>query len=67
MEDIVKIDADLCTGCGICVAMCPRLILDIDPETGVCIVTDQDKCDLAGGCEFQCPTGAITIRQPVRK
>ena len=67
MEDTVKIDPDLCTGCGVCVAMCPRQILDIDPVSGLCIVTDQAKCDLAGGCEFQCPTGAITVRQPARK
>jgi 2-oxoglutarate ferredoxin oxidoreductase subunit delta len=67
MEDNVKIDADLCTGCGVCTLMCPRGILEMDSETGVCKVTDQDKCDLAGGCEFQCPTGAITVRQPGRK
>lgn len=67
MEDRVKIDTDLCTGCGVCVAMCPRQILDIDPETGVCRVIDQSKCDLLGGCEFQCPTGAITVRQPAAR
>ena len=67
MEENVKIDSDLCTGCGVCVAMCPRGILDMDPETGLCKVTDQGKCDLAGGCEFQCPTGAITVRQPARR
>jgi 2-oxoglutarate ferredoxin oxidoreductase subunit delta len=67
MEDKVKIDPDLCTGCGICVSMCPKHILDIDPESGLCIVTDQDKCDLLGGCEFACPTGAITLKQPARR
>lgn len=61
MKDKVRIDADLCNGCGVCVAMCPRQILEIDPATELCKVTDQDRCDLLGGCEFQCPTGAITI------
>lgn len=61
MEDKVKIDSDLCNGCGVCVAMCPRQILEIDPATELCKVTDQDRCDLLGGCQFQCPTGAITI------
>lgn len=61
MAEKVKIDQDLCTGCGICVAMCPRHILEIDPQSDLCLVTDPDKCDQLGGCEFQCPTGAITV------
>jgi 2-oxoglutarate ferredoxin oxidoreductase subunit delta len=61
LADKVTIEQDLCTGCGICVAMCPRQILEIDPETDTCRVTDPDKCDQLGGCEFQCPTGAITV------
>ena len=64
MEDKVIIDPELCTGCGVCVVMCPRQILEVDADTGVCKVTDQSKCDLLGGCEFQCPTGAISVRRP---
>lgn len=61
MADKVTIEQNLCTGCGICVAMCPKQILGIDPESDLCRVTDPDKCDQLGGCEFQCPTGAITV------
>jgi 2-oxoglutarate ferredoxin oxidoreductase subunit delta len=60
----VRIDEALCNGCESCVAMCPRGILEIDQSSGVCRVTDDDKCDQAGGCEFACPTGAITINRP---
>lgn len=61
MTEKVTIDQDLCTGCGVCVAMCPRQILELDPATDLCRVTDPDQCDQLGGCEFQCPAGAITV------
>jgi 2-oxoglutarate ferredoxin oxidoreductase subunit delta len=67
LEDKVIIDPDLCTGCGVCAVMCPKKILEIDPDSGLCKVINQNECDLLGGCEFQCPTGAITIQQPAEK
>jgi 2-oxoglutarate ferredoxin oxidoreductase subunit delta len=58
---VVKIDKDLCTGCGICVNMCPRSILFIDEKSGKCGVTDHSKCDRLRGCEHACPVKAIKI------
>jgi NAD-dependent dihydropyrimidine dehydrogenase PreA subunit len=58
----VIIDSERCIGCGACVRICPRQILYIDEQTGVCDVTDQTKCDRLRGCEFICPTQAIKVR-----
>lgn len=58
---VVEIDREACTGCGLCVAMCPRRILYIDKGDGKCGVTDGNKCDRLGGCERACPANAIKI------
>ena len=59
---VVDINEDSCTGCGICVSMCPRGILYLDKKTKKCGVTDENKCDRLAGCERACPTNAIKIR-----
>jgi Fe-S-cluster-containing hydrogenase component 2 len=61
MTEIVSINKELCTGCGTCVAICPRGILFIDDKSGVCGVTDQSKCDRRAGCVWMCPAGAIKV------
>jgi len=60
MNQVVNINKDLCTGCGVCVKICPPKILYLD-EDGVCEVKDERLCDRLRGCERKCPTGAITI------
>lgn len=61
MNKIVLLDAELCTGCGACVQLCPKKILRIDGRTGKCQCDQEDKCDRLRGCERVCPTGAILI------
>lgn len=59
---IVLIDEDKCTGCGICVSMCPKQILYLDKDSGKCRVTDEKKCDRLAGCERACAAEAIKIK-----
>jgi 2-oxoglutarate ferredoxin oxidoreductase subunit delta len=61
MNKIVLIDEALCTGCGACVALCPKKILFLDETDNVCRVSDESRCDRLRGCERVCPTGAIRI------
>ena len=60
MNKIVKINNELCIGCGKCVSLCPKQILLID-NNNKCIVTNESKCDRLGGCQRVCPTDAIEI------
>lgn len=59
MNKIVLIHEIKCTGCALCVEMCPVNILYIDK--GVCKVTDENLCDRLKGCEMICPASAIKI------
>ncbi|MFA5005341.1 MAG: 4Fe-4S dicluster domain-containing protein [Candidatus Omnitrophota bacterium] len=61
MNKIVIIDEDLCVGCGVCVALCPKKILYIDRKSEKCKVNDELKCDRLRGCEKACPVSAIKI------
>ena len=60
VKEVVKIDEQLCIGCGDCVDMCPQKILYIDDD-GICRVTDHQKCDRLRSCERICTAEAIKI------
>ena len=56
---IIKIDEDLCNGCGICVDACHEgAIQMID---GKAKLVSESYCDGLGDCLPECPTGAITM------
>lgn len=61
MNAIVLIDEAACTGCGLCVKICPKGILSISETTGTCVVSDEQACDRLRGCQRKCPAGAIKI------
>lgn len=59
----VKVDAELCTGCGLCVEACPEVFEMSDDDLAVVIVDEvpadaQDTCREAAE---DCPTEAITV------
>jgi ferredoxin len=51
------IDHDRCTGCGLCVAVCPHRALALADQHA--IVARPERCDYAGYCEHICPAQAI--------
>jgi Na+-translocating ferredoxin:NAD+ oxidoreductase RNF subunit RnfB len=60
-RQIVRIDADLCNGCGVCVSPCAEgAIVVVD---GKAKVVREELCDGAGFCLGVCPTGALTIEE----
>lgn len=60
-RQIVRIDEDLCTGCGVCVSPCAEgAIVIVD---GKAKVVREELCDGAGFCLGVCPTGALTIEE----
>jgi len=58
-RDILKIDEELCTGCGLCVPNCHEGALQI--IDGKVRLVSELMCDGLGACIGYCPEGAISI------
>ncbi len=58
-RQIVRIDEDLCNGCGVCVIPCAEGAITL--VDGKARVVDEALCDGAGFCIPMCPTGALTV------
>lgn len=61
IRDIVKIDEELCDGCGNCVPGCHEGALQI--IDGKARLVSDLMCDGLGACIGECPQGAITIEK----
>lgn len=58
---IIKIDQDLCDGCGLCLPGCPEGALQI--IDGKARLVSDLFCDGLGACVGDCPRGALTIEE----
>lgn len=58
---IIKIDDDLCNGCGLCIPNCHEGALQI--IDGKVRLVSELMCDGLGACIGHCPEGAITIER----
>ena len=54
--EIVRIDQEKCSLCGLCIPVCVRRILEETDETVT--VTDPSRCILCGHCKAVCPEDA---------
>ncbi len=61
VRNIIKIDRDLCTGCGQCVLDCAEGAIAI--VDGKATVVSESYCDGLGACLSGCPQDALTIEQ----
>lgn len=60
-RQIVRIDEQLCNGCGVCVSPCAEGAITI--VNGKAKVVKEELCDGAGFCLGVCPTGALTVEE----
>jgi 2-oxoglutarate ferredoxin oxidoreductase subunit delta len=54
------INRNWCKGCGICIAFCPKKVLEADEKGKIFAARDKD-CICCKQCELMCPDFAIEI------
>ncbi len=60
-RQIIKIDEDLCNGCGLCVPACAEGALEV--RDGKVRVVAEILCDGLGACLGECPEGALVVEE----
>jgi len=55
----LKVDADKCTGCGMCGVVCPHGVFDIQNKKAV--IVDLDGCMECAACATNCQVDAISV------
>jgi heterodisulfide reductase subunit A len=55
------IDPDICTGCQMCIELCPYSAIEFDERRRVSVVNEA-VCKGCGSCSAACPSGAARSR-----
>lgn len=65
LKNVVTLQPDhsRCTGCGICLTVCPQQVFSLQDKRSV--ITDRDACLECGACARNCAYGAISVRAGV--
>ena len=59
----LKLNQDKCTGCGICVQVCPHHVFELQNKKAE--IVDLDACMECGACRLNCAFDAIDVRSVV--
>lgn len=59
----LQLEPSLCTGCGMCVEVCPHAVFRLDEKKAV--LQDLDACMECGACSRNCAFGALSVRAGV--
>lgn len=65
LKDVVtlKLNQEMCTGCGLCVKVCPHEVFSINERKAMIVYRDQ--CMECGACSRNCAAGAIYVKTGV--
>jgi NAD-dependent dihydropyrimidine dehydrogenase PreA subunit len=58
---IESIDTEKCTGCELCLIVCPTDVFRLDSEDAVVRIAYPDDCQTCFSCELDCPVDAIRV------
>jgi NAD-dependent dihydropyrimidine dehydrogenase PreA subunit len=59
----LELDTAKCTGCKMCLAVCPHGVFEIEKNKAV--ILHKDFCMECGACAKNCRAGAITVKSGV--
>jgi 2-oxoglutarate ferredoxin oxidoreductase subunit delta len=65
----ITVDERYCKGCGLCVSVCPRQCIALDPDKMTdkgyhpATMTDESLCTGCTDCAVICPDVAITVER----
>ena len=59
----LQLDESKCTGCGMCLDVCPHSVLKINGKN--IQIAERDACMECGACSRNCPAGAISVQTGV--
>jgi len=59
----LKLDSNLCTGCGMCETVCPHAVFQISNKKAQ--IRDINDCMECGACALNCRFGAISVTSGV--
>ncbi|MEG1501779.1 MAG: 4Fe-4S binding protein [Synergistaceae bacterium] len=58
----IDINNTWCKSCGLCIALCPKKVLELD-EKVKCVAVRQEDCIGCLQCENICPDMSITVQE----
>jgi ferredoxin len=66
LKDVVtlKLDEANCTGCGMCLEVCPHAVFKLNGLQRA-EIADRDACMECGACSRNCPVAAVTVQAGV--
>jgi len=59
----LELDAQKCTGCGMCLEVCPHNVFKMNGKSAEII--HRDACMECGACQKNCPAGALFVQSGV--
>ena len=59
----LTLDRKKCTGCRMCVEVCPHDVFKIENKKA--LIVDKDACMECGACKLNCPVDAIQVKSGV--
>lgn len=65
LKNVVTLELDQakCTGCGMCLLVCPQAVLTV--TNGTAQIANRDACMECGACARNCAAGALSVQAGV--